>query len=89
MAAAKARVNEQAAASAAASSSRIGAANNGDFDSLTVSTAQTNGISGITHLGVVGRGVKRVIMNSGNVESSATKKPALDPKPDTGDSGAS
>lgn len=87
LAAAKARVNEQAAASAAASS-RIGAANNGDFDSPTVSTAHTNGTGGVTHLGVVGRGVKRVIMNSGNVESSATKKPALDPKPDTGDSGA-
>lgn len=88
MAAAKTRANEQASAlaSAAASSSRIGVATNGDFDSPTVSSAHTNGTTGVTHLGVVGRGVKRVNMNSGNVDSSTSKRPALDPKPDTGDS---
>ena len=90
LAAAKARANEQApasvSASAAASSSRIGVATNGDFDSPTVSSAHTNGTTGVTHLGVVGRGVKRVNMNSGNVESSPSKRPAVDPKPDTVDS---
>jgi HAT1-interacting factor 1 len=50
----------------------------GDFDSPTVSTAHTNGSSGVTHLGVVGRGVKRVLTNSGTAESSPMKKPALD-----------
>lgn len=86
LAAAKARANDQASASAAASSSRVGVAtSNGDFDSPTISSAHTNGNTGVTNLGVVGRGVKRVIMNSGNVESSTSKRPALDPKPDAGD----
>uniref|UniRef100_A0A803MCP9 Tetratricopeptide SHNi-TPR domain-containing protein n=1 Tax=Chenopodium quinoa TaxID=63459 RepID=A0A803MCP9_CHEQI len=90
LAAAKARANEQASASAPASSSRVGVAtSNGDFDSPTVSSAHTNGAaSGVTHLGVVGRGVKRVNMNSANVESDSSKRPAIDPKPDTGDSSA-
>uniref|UniRef100_A0A803KW24 Tetratricopeptide SHNi-TPR domain-containing protein n=1 Tax=Chenopodium quinoa TaxID=63459 RepID=A0A803KW24_CHEQI len=90
LAAAKARANEQASASAPASSSRVGVAtSNGEFDSSTVSSAHTNGAaSGVTHLGVVGRGVKRVNMNSVNVESDSSKRPAIDPKPDTGDSSA-
>lgn len=50
----------------------------GSFDAPTVSTAQTSGSSAVTHLGVVGRGVKRVVMNSGSAESSPVKKPALD-----------
>ncbi|XP_076953945.1 NASP-related protein sim3-like [Bidens hawaiensis] len=45
------------------------------------STAQSHGESGVTHLGVVGRGVKRVSVTS--VEPSA-KKPASDPAADNG-----
>ncbi|KAK9285157.1 hypothetical protein L1049_024343 [Liquidambar formosana] len=65
--AAKARGSEKSASSAGIGSSQMGAANNnGDLDSPTVSTAHTNGAAGVTHLGVVGRGVKRVLMNSGS-----------------------
>ncbi|KAL2905724.1 Nuclear autoantigenic sperm protein [Bienertia sinuspersici] len=82
---APAPASASASASATASSSRIGVATNGDFDSPTVSSAHTNGTTGVTHLGVVGRGVKRVNMNTGN-ESSTSKRPVLDPKSDTVDS---
>ncbi|XP_071711177.1 uncharacterized protein [Rutidosis leptorrhynchoides] len=67
-------------------SSRIGTANSSGFESPTVSTAHTNGSSGVTHLGVVGRGVKRVNMSSVTTEYTATKKPALDPSADAGGS---
>ncbi|CAN6817798.1 unnamed protein product [Brassica oleracea] len=64
------------------SSSRMGTANNGkDLESPTVSTAHTGAAgggtassSGVTHLGVVGRGVKRVLMNATSAESSPAKK---------------
>ncbi|XP_022928044.1 protein HGV2 [Cucurbita moschata] len=61
-------------------SSQMGSANsNGGFDSPTVSTAHTNGAAGVTHLGVVGRGVKRVSTNSESADSShPTKKRATD-----------
>ncbi|KAI3726242.1 hypothetical protein L1987_66039 [Smallanthus sonchifolius] len=49
----------------------------------TVSTAHTNGDSGVTHLGVVGRGVKRVSVSS--VEPPA-KKPASELSADNGGS---
>nr|POE92833.1 isoform 2 of nuclear autoantigenic sperm protein [Quercus suber] len=79
MAALKSRVSEKSASPAVMNSSQMGTANsNGGFDSPTVSTAHTNGSSGVTHLGVVGRGVKRVLTSSGSAESSQTKKPALD-----------
>ena len=83
--AAKAKNNDQGAAS----SSRMGVvASNGSFDSPTASTAHTNGSYGVTHLGVVGRGVKRV--NSASIESSSSaKKPTPDTKPDTDASPAS
>ncbi|KAG6729437.1 hypothetical protein I3842_01G030000 [Carya illinoinensis] len=69
--------SEKSASPAALNSSQMGTANSkGDFDSPTISTAHTNGSSGVMHLGVVGRGVKRV--NSVTAESSPTKKPALD-----------
>ncbi|WZY67971.1 hypothetical protein YC2023_000211 [Brassica napus] len=61
------------------SSSQMGNTNTGkDLESPTVSTAQTgSGVggasSGVTHLGVVGRGVKRVLLNA---ESSPSKKQA-------------
>lgn len=80
MVSAKAKAGEKSATSAAVGSSQMGTANNngGGFDSPTVSTAHTNGSSGVTHLGVVGRGVKRTLTNSGTAESSPGKKPALD-----------
>ena len=57
------------------------ASRNGDFSTPTVSNAQASASSGgVTHLGVVGRGVKRVVMNS--VEPSPPKKPALDSSED-------
>jgi len=61
--------------SASLSSSQMGVLNGG-FDSPTVSTAATNG-SGITHLGVIGRGVKRASLNPIGTEASL-KKVSLD-----------
>ncbi|MFS7947759.1 hypothetical protein Hanom_Chr06g00552031 [Helianthus anomalus] len=60
-----------------------GMASGSGSGSSTVSTIQANGDSGVTHLGVVGRGVKRVSMSS--VEPPA-KKPASDPAADNGSS---
>ena len=86
MASARARGGEKSASPAAMSSSQMATANsNGHFDSPTVSTAHTNGAAAVTHLGVVGRGVKRVLMSTGSVESSSIKKPAIDPSSDKGD----
>lgn len=68
------------------SSSRMGTANSGEgFDSPTASTAHTNGSAGgVTHLGVVGRGVKRT--SSVNMaETNTTKKPAVESSKDNGD----
>ncbi|KAI9165898.1 hypothetical protein LWI28_022529 [Acer negundo] len=83
MAAAKtnSKGNEKIASSAAVSSSRMGiATGSGEFDSPTASTAHTNAAAApVTHLGTVGRGVKRVSTSSGSGESTAMKKPALDP----------
>ncbi|CAH8344837.1 unnamed protein product [Eruca vesicaria subsp. sativa] len=62
------------------SSSRMGNANTGkDLELPTVSTAHTGAggggaSSGVTHLGVVGRGVKRVLLNATSAESSPAKK---------------
>ncbi|GAB2279697.1 hypothetical protein Dimus_014339 [Dionaea muscipula] len=79
----KAKGGENPAPSASASSSRIAAVNsNGGFNSPTMSTGHTNGTPGVTHLGVVGRGVKRVVTTSASVdmESSPAKRPATDSK---------
>ncbi|KAH6761780.1 Tetratricopeptide repeat superfamily protein [Perilla frutescens var. hirtella] len=85
---AKARAIEKNTASAAMSSSQMGTVSTGgNADSPTVSTAHTNGASGVTHLGVVGRGVKRVVMSS-TMQSSPAKKPAIDSSKD-GDDGTS
>lgn len=87
MVSAKARGPERATASVAMSSSQIGTVNsNGGFDSPTVSTAHTSGTAGVTHLGVVGRGVKRVLTTA---ESSPAKKPATEPSPNNGGSSGS
>ncbi|XWS41984.1 hypothetical protein CRYUN_Cryun17cG0129400 [Craigia yunnanensis] len=86
MASCRARGSEKSASPAVVSSSQMATANsNGPFDSPTVSTAHTNGAAAVTHLGVVGRGVKRVLMSTGSVESSLIKKPAIDPSSDKGD----
>ncbi|ONK60146.1 uncharacterized protein A4U43_C08F14870 [Asparagus officinalis] len=49
----------------------------GGFDSPTVSTAATNGGGAVTHLGVVGRGVKRASLNPVSAKP-LSKKPSLD-----------
>lgn len=58
----------------------------GGFESPTISTAHTNGSAGVTHLGVVGRGVKRASATS-VAGASAPKKPALESNEDKGDGG--
>ncbi|KAL3813562.1 hypothetical protein ACJIZ3_014830 [Penstemon smallii] len=83
---AKAKANS---ISAAMSSSQMGTAGAGaSVESPTVSTAHTTAAPSVTHLGVVGRGVKRVVMCS-TTESSTAKKPALDPSPNNGDGSTS
>nr|GMD56845.1 NASP-related protein sim3 isoform X2 [Ipomoea batatas] len=78
--AAKAKGADKSSASVAMSSSQVATVNShGDFDSPTASTAHTNGASGVTHLGVVGRGVKRVNLNPITSESKPVKRPSLDP----------
>lgn len=86
MVSAKARGPEKATASVAMSSSQVGTVNSNGFDSPTVSTAHTSGTAGVTHLGVVGRGVKRVITTA---ESSPAKKPATEPSTNHGGSSGS
>jgi len=79
MASAKSLGSEKSASPTVTSSSRMATADSsGDFDSPTITTAHTNGSSGVTHLGMVGRGLKQVLTNSGTAESSPMKKPALD-----------
>ncbi|KAA3474315.1 wall-associated receptor kinase-like 14 [Gossypium australe] len=77
----KARGGENNASPAAVNSSHMSPANSNvdHFDSPTVSTAHTNGAAVVTHLGIVGRGVKHVLMSAGATESSSIKKPAIDP----------
>lgn len=69
------------------SSSQLATENSsGSFDSPTISTAHTNGSAGVTHLGVVGRGVKRS-SNASVAEASISKKPALETTEEKGDGG--
>ncbi|KAK4772214.1 hypothetical protein SAY86_013989 [Trapa natans] len=84
MVSAKAKEIEKKASSAAiTSSSQMASNGNGScFDSPTVSTAHTSGPAEVTHLGVVGRGVKRVNLSNA-AASSPMKKPALDKQDDT------
>lgn len=92
MVSAKAKVADKgASASAAMGSSQIGTAkSHGGFDSPVVPPAAcSNGAVGVTDLGVVGRGVKRVSLNSVTSESNPTKKPALDSQVDKSDGNAS
>ncbi|KAG5223203.1 NASP-related protein [Salix suchowensis] len=86
MVAAKGKGGEKSAFPTAMSSSQMGTAtSSGGFDSPTISTAHTNGVSGVTDLGVVGRGVKRVLTSTGSMGSSTVKKPTPDPSSDKGD----
>ncbi|KAG4987857.1 Nuclear autoantigenic sperm protein [Glycine max] len=85
---AAAKVGNVKESSAMVSSSRLATANSsGGFDSPTISTAHTNGSGGVTHLGVVGRGVKRA-SNATPAEGSTPKKPALESTEDKGDGNA-
>ncbi|MBA0559652.1 hypothetical protein Golob_016605 [Gossypium lobatum] len=87
MASARARGSEKSASPSVLSSSQMAPANNdGHFDSPTVSTANTSGVPAVTHLGIVGRGVKRVLTSTAMVESNPIKKPAIEPSSDKGDS---
>ncbi|XP_051114784.1 NASP-related protein sim3 [Andrographis paniculata] len=62
----------------------------GTANSTIVSTAQTSSTSEVTHLGVVGRGVKRVVMSSTSVEEpKPAKKPSMDPSSDNCNNGNS
>ncbi|GMI68107.1 NUCLEAR AUTOANTIGENIC SPERM PROTEIN [Hibiscus trionum] len=80
MASAKARGVEKSAPPAVGSSSQMATIdNNGGFNSPTVFAAHTNGDTVVTHLGAVGRGVKRVLMSSGAVEATPIKKLVADP----------
>ncbi|KAJ6907383.1 NASP-related protein sim3 [Populus alba x Populus x berolinensis] len=86
MVAAKGKGGEKSVFPTATSSSQMGTAtSSGGFDSPTISTAHTNGASGVTDLGVVGRGVKRVLTSTGSTGSSPVKKPTPDPSSDKGD----
>lgn len=79
--ASKAKEMEKAAAAAVSSSHMARASSDiGSFDSQIVSSAHTNGPAKVTHLGVVGRGVKRITMSStpSSDSSAAAKKPAVD-----------
>ncbi|GAV90998.1 TPR_1 domain-containing protein/SHNi-TPR domain-containing protein, partial [Cephalotus follicularis] len=89
MASARTGDSEKSASLAVMSSSQMGTAtSNGGFDSPTVSTAHTNGAAEVTHLGVVGRGVKRVLRNTSAAESVSVKKPTLYSSLDEGDGSA-
>lgn len=88
MMSAKAKATEESAVSVGMSSSQMGACvTAGSTTSEVVSTAGTNGASGVTHLGVVGRGVKRVVMSS--TEQPGPKKPSIDPSSNNGDGSTS
>ncbi|PPR85756.1 hypothetical protein GOBAR_AA34930 [Gossypium barbadense] len=87
MASARARGGEKSPSPSVLSSSQMATANSdGHFDSPTVSTANTSGVPAVTHLGIVGRGVKRVLTSTSMVESNPIKKPAIEPSSDKGDS---
>ncbi|KAL5715074.1 hypothetical protein ACHQM5_016952 [Ranunculus cassubicifolius] len=73
--------------SSAFGSSQLGANSSGGgsgtgFDSPTISTAHTKASGGdgvVQHLGVVGRGVKRVVLSTAtSTDSVASKRPALE-----------
>ncbi|KAG6775819.1 hypothetical protein POTOM_019318 [Populus tomentosa] len=83
----KAKGGKKSASPNLTSSSQLVVANSGGrFDSPTISSSHTNGLLGVTDLGVAGRGVKRVLTSTDSVgSSSAVKKPTPDPSSDKGD----
>ncbi|KAJ6398508.1 hypothetical protein OIU77_019325 [Salix suchowensis] len=83
----KEKGGEKSASPNLMSSSQLGVAySSRSFDPPAISTGHTNGVMGVTDLGVAGRGVKRVLMSTGLVgSSSAVKKPTPDPSSDKGD----
>ncbi|KAJ6774475.1 NUCLEAR AUTOANTIGENIC SPERM PROTEIN NASP -RELATED [Salix purpurea] len=83
----KEKGGEKSASPNLMSSSQLGVAySSRSFDPPAISTGHTNGVLGVTDLGVAGRGVKRVLMSTGLVgSSSAVKKPTPDPSSDKGD----
>ncbi|KAF8377473.1 hypothetical protein HHK36_030852 [Tetracentron sinense] len=86
---AKEMSGEKSATPTVMRSSQMGiASSSGNFDSPTVSTAHTNGSGGVTHLGVIGRGVKRASVNSDSTESTPMKKPELDSSAGKGEDSA-
>ncbi|XP_014520901.1 NASP-related protein sim3 [Vigna radiata var. radiata] len=87
IAAAKAGNGKESSLGIVSSSQLATVKNNGGFDSPSISTAHTNGSGGVTHLGVVGRGVKRA-SNASSSEGSTPKKPALESTEDKGDENA-
>lgn len=84
LAAAKAGAGKPSSSSGVGSSQMATANSSGGFDSPTVSTAHTNGSAGVTHLGVVGRGVKRT-SSASVAEASPMKKPSLESSKDNSD----
>ncbi|KAF9682330.1 hypothetical protein SADUNF_Sadunf05G0097900 [Salix dunnii] len=83
----KEKGGEKSASPNLMSSSQLGIAySSRSYDPPAISTGHTNGVVGVTDLGVAGRGVKRVLMSTGLVgSSSAVKKPTPDPSSDKGD----
>ncbi|CAI8588781.1 unnamed protein product [Vicia faba] len=86
IAAAKAGNGKEPSQGRVSSTQLATAHSSGGFDSPTFSTAHTNGSAGVTHLGVVGRGVKRS-SNTSVAEAGIPKKPALETTEDKGDGG--
>ncbi|KAK7406614.1 hypothetical protein VNO78_08243 [Psophocarpus tetragonolobus] len=87
IAAAKASNGKESSPAMVSSSQLATSHSGGGFDTPTISTAQSNGSGGVTHLGVVGRGVKRA-SNASLAEGSAQKKPTLESTEDKGDNNA-
>ncbi|KAJ1415247.1 Tetratricopeptide-like helical domain superfamily [Sesbania bispinosa] len=87
IAAAKAGSGKESSAGNVSSSQMATVNSKGGFDSPTVSTAHSNGSAAVTHLGVVGRGVKRA-SNASAAEATTPKKPALESTEDKGDGGS-
>ncbi|KAK8587579.1 hypothetical protein V6N12_022065 [Hibiscus sabdariffa] len=76
-----ARDSEKNALPAVPSSSQMATAN-----SVSVSTANTNGAPAVTNLGIVGWDVKHVLTGASAVKLNGIKKPAINPPSDKGES---
>ncbi|XP_043714083.1 protein HGV2 [Telopea speciosissima] len=83
MVSAKATGSQKSSPSTVLSSSQMGSLQE-SFDSPTLSTGHTKETVSVTHLGVVGRGIKRPLMNPGSAEPSPLKKPLQDSSEEKG-----